>query len=242
MAWTLHPHGPLVRLEENLAVVDGDTPGAPIPRRMTVVRLEDRSLVIHSAIALEEEEMAALEEFGQPAYLIVPNGFHRYDARFYFERYRQLTVIAPHESTRRVEKVVPVTGGFELLPNDPSLSVEVLRGGKVGEAVLIVSSKSNGETPRESLVFNDMIFNVEQTQRGGAMAAFLKLVGSIGPARVTNIAKMALVKNKGVLAEHLRELAARPNLARVIPAHGGIIDNEPGVVLKRIADQLAPAR
>ena len=76
--WKVLPHGKLTTVEENILTVVGEIPMplANITRRMTVVRLRDGRLVIFNAIALDEDEMRALEEFGKPAFLVVPNGHH----------------------------------------------------------------------------------------------------------------------------------------------------------------------
>ena len=66
--WTVLPHGKLTRLDDNLLSVTGDLhmPLGDYPRRMTVVRLDDSRLAIYSAIALDEDEMHALEDFRCP--------------------------------------------------------------------------------------------------------------------------------------------------------------------------------
>ena len=64
--WKVLPHGKLTAIEDDILTVVGDIP-MPVgnmKRRMTVVRLRDRRLVIFSAVALDEEEMHALEDFG----------------------------------------------------------------------------------------------------------------------------------------------------------------------------------
>ena len=86
--WKVLPHGKLTTVEENILTVVGEIPMplANITRRMTVVRLRDGRLVIFNAIALDEDEMRALEEFGKPAFLVVPNGHHRLDAKIWKSR------------------------------------------------------------------------------------------------------------------------------------------------------------
>jgi hypothetical protein len=44
--------------------------------------------------------------------------------------------------------------------------------------------------------------------------------------------------NKEAVRSDLRRLADIPNLARVIPSHGPIIDREPAATLRRIADRV----
>jgi hypothetical protein len=95
--WKVLPHGKLTAVDENILTVVGEIrmPIGDLPRRMTVVRLGDGRLVIFSAIALGEDEMRVLEDFGVPAFLIVPNAHHRMDANVWKDRYPALQVIAP---------------------------------------------------------------------------------------------------------------------------------------------------
>ncbi len=63
--------------------VEGDLPGNNGTRVMTIVKLKDGSLLVHNATA-----------FGEPAILVVPNGYHRLDSKVFKKRYPKLKVIA----------------------------------------------------------------------------------------------------------------------------------------------------
>ena len=107
--WKVRPHGNLKQVDNNILTVTG-TIRMPFafPRRMTVVRLRDGRLVVFSAIALDEDEMADLENYGVPAFLIVPNDHHRLDARMWKERYPSMQVVAPERARDKVAEIVPV--------------------------------------------------------------------------------------------------------------------------------------
>ena len=81
--WKVLPHGKLSQIDDNILTVTGEIhmPLTDLPRRMTVVRLNGSRLVVFSAIALDEDEMASLEAYGRPAFLIVPSDKHRLDAK-----------------------------------------------------------------------------------------------------------------------------------------------------------------
>src|SRR5438067_9200018 len=102
--WKVLPHGDLSQIDDGILTVVGmiGMPLLNLPRRMTVVRLNDSRLVIWSAIALAEKEMAKLEAFGRPAFLVVPNDHHRLDAKTWKQRYPQLQVIAPGGARAKV--------------------------------------------------------------------------------------------------------------------------------------------
>ena len=97
--WTVLPRGKLVQVDENILTVVGEIhmPLMDLPRRMTVVRLVDARPVVFSAIALDDDEMSALEAYGRPAYLIVPSDKHRLDAKTWGR--------FPRSSSRRCSRI-----------------------------------------------------------------------------------------------------------------------------------------
>jgi hypothetical protein len=155
--WTVLPHGKLMKLEDDLLSVVGklEMPLGDYPRRMTVVRLQDGRLVIYSAIALDEPEMEALEEYGTPAFLIVPGDIHRLDARIWKDRYPGLMVIAPAGARERVEQVVPVDA-TEVDFGDPRVRFVAVPGTEGHEAALLIERPSGA-----TLVVNDLIWNLD---------------------------------------------------------------------------------
>src|SRR5258706_9731519 len=98
--WTVLKHRPIEKLEPNLWRVEGDLPWSGT-RVMTIVKLASGGLVIHNGIALEEDAMKEIEAFGTPEVLIVPNGFHRLDAKVYKDRYPKLKVLCPAGATKK---------------------------------------------------------------------------------------------------------------------------------------------
>ncbi|MEZ4402908.1 MAG: hypothetical protein R3B06_23000 [Kofleriaceae bacterium] len=183
---------------------------------MTVWRTGDGSLAVHSAVAADDATMAAIDHLGPVRWIVVPSGYHGMDAPRYLARYPQATVVATAAATPRVARRVPVAGTFALLP-DGAVGHEPLDG-VPAEAVFIHTADDG----RETLVFNDALMNLPP-RLPGWRGAVVKLLGSTGGPKVTWTARTFLVKDRPALAAHLRRLAARPALARVIPGHGAII-------------------
>lgn len=233
--WTVLPHGPLERLEDNMMTVTGKLEMPPMgetERRMTVVRLRDGRLVIYSAIALDEPQMRELEAFGRPAFLVVPNGIHRMDARIWKERYPQLEVIAPSAAADKVAKVVRVDES-EADFRDPSVRLVTVPGTADREMALLVDTP-NGYT----LVINDLIFNL--ANRPGMKGWLFKKIGMTGDEpHMPPIIKKLAVDDEQALSAQLEAWAELPQLKRVIVSHGPIITDEPRAMLKRIAHELA---
>ncbi|HET7538771.1 MAG TPA: hypothetical protein VFK05_02835 [Polyangiaceae bacterium] len=211
--WKVRAHGPLLTLSDNLLWAQGSLPGMSLKRTMVVVRLSDGKLLIHNGIALAAEQMAELERFGAPAFLIVPNGGHRLDAPAYKQRYPALRVFAPQGSRKRVEEVLPVDGVYEEFPASDVARLETLHGVGETEGALIVQS-SDGT----SVVLNDCMFNMDR-KKDPLGFLFTTLLGSAPGPRVSRLAKMVFIKDKQALRADFERYAELPKLVRVIVAH-----------------------
>lgn len=232
--WTVLPHGKLMRVDENILAVGGDLhmPLGDFPRRMTVVRLAAGRLVVFSAIALHEREMQALEQFGTPAFLIVPNELHRMDAKIWKDRYAPMIVIAPPSVREKVEKVVAVDQTAVDF-GDPHVRFVVVPGTAEHEAALEVES-STGTT----LVINDLIWNVKD--RPGFGGLIFRLLGMTGDEpRIPSVVQLRAVKDKTALRNQLERWSQLRNLNRIIVSHGSIIVRDPAATLHHLAESLA---
>jgi len=211
--WLVLPHDPIQELSENLWRVEGALPHFSMRRVMSVVRLQDGRLLIHSAIAMDEASMKRLEAWGEPALLLIPHARHRMDAPRYKRRYPALRVFAPPSVLPKAREVVNVDGTFAEAPLDASASLELLAGTGEAEAALIVRS-----TDGVSVVLTEVIFDLKPP-KSALLRAAIKLTG-FGPGPVvTPVVKLELVENKAELAAHLTRLAAIPGLTRLIVGH-----------------------
>jgi hypothetical protein len=232
--WTVLPHGKLTRIEENILTVVGDLrmPLTHFPRRMTVVRLADHRLVIYSAIALDPQEMVSVEDFGLPAYLIVPGDSHRMDAKIWKDRYPNMLVIAPAGAREKVEEVVKVdatTVDFR----DPHVRFVSVPGTGGHEAALIVQNPTG-----TTLVVNHVIGNLDD--RRGISGFVLRAMGFTGPEpRITRFSAQHLITDKGALRSQLETWAGLRGLKRIIVSHGAPIERDPSGALRKLATSLA---
>jgi hypothetical protein len=232
--WTVLPHGKLSRLDDSLLSVTGDLPMpvADFPRRMTVVRLHDGRLVVYSAIALHEAEMQALESFGEPAFLVVPNDIHRMDAKIWKERYPQARVVAPAGVRKQVEEFVAVD---ETRPDfgDPQVQFVTVPGTEEREAALVVRTWSG-----TTLIVNDLIWNLDD--RPGFGGWLFRVLGFTGrEPRIPRMVEFREIKDKAALRGQLERWARIPGLNRIIVSHGKIVTRDAPGVLDRLAESLA---
>jgi hypothetical protein len=227
--WTVLPHEAIEHLAENLWSVAGTMPNPKLQRRMVVARLQSGGLVIHNAIALDDARMQELESFGEPAYLLVPNGFHRQDAFIYKQRYPKLRVLCPKSTSAKVRQVVEPDGSYDDLPADPGVHVCHLRGAKEREGVMLIESKNDA-----SVVFCDAVMNVPA--RGGPMGFLLAPTGR--PA-VPRVLRWITISDAGNFRAHLEELASVSGLSRVLVGHGKTIAQDAAGTLRQLAAELS---
>ena len=230
--WTVLPHTPLEKLQPNLWSVEAALPSGPFRRRMGIARLSDGRLVFLNVIALDEPSMKEIEAFGEPAFALAPNGFHRLDLGSYKARYPKLRVIALRGARKRVGEIAAVDGGLELLPADAGLTVEEVRGGKMGDVVAICRSGKEA-----TLVFpGDVLTNMLPARGVGGLIS--KLLGFVGELRVPRLIKWIGLRDKKALREHLEQLADTPGLQRVFTCHGPVVSVDPTGALRRAAQAI----
>jgi hypothetical protein len=227
--WTVLPHGKLTRVNGRILAVVGDLkmPLLELPRRMTLVRLKSGGLVIFSAIALNEPDMAELEAFGRPVFLVVPSERHRLDAPAYAQRYPRITVVAPREGAEKISEVVRVGTNTPVFGDPTVRYVEV-----AGDSALEVDG-DDGLT----LIVNDLIGDIHG--ESGVGGWLLRVMGFAGDeAQVPGPVKLTLGKHKSEVAQQFRRWAERDDLRRIIVSHGDSIEVGPRGVLRKLAASL----
>jgi len=230
--WTVLPHGKLQALEDSILTVTGTVkmPVGTFERRMTVVRLNDGSLVLYSPIALDEEQMGQLEAFGHPAFLVVPGSHHRVDAKIFKDRYPAAKVIAAPGARSAVEKIVTVDA-TEVEFSDPSVTLMTVPGTSQNESALLVSA-SGGTT----LILNDILANVQNAT--GVNGVIARLFGFAGERpQIPLPEKLSLIDDKKALAAQFLAWAQIP-LKRIVASHGEPVTDDPAGVLREVAATL----
>lgn len=226
-SWKVLPHGPIEKLSGRLWRVEGSLNA--LKRVMSVAKRADGTLVVHNGIALGDTEMAELDAWGKVSAILVPNGYHRLDARVYAERYPEARVLCPAGARKRVEQVVPVAGAYEELGGDAHVELQTLRGTKQREGVMIV--RDGDDT---SLVFNDAVFNMPHGS-GFTGFVFRRITDSTGGPRVSRLLKWLVLADKAEFRAHLEELAKLPGLRRIVVSHHETISDDAAGTLARVA-------
>jgi len=231
--WKVLPHGALGAVDEGLLTVTGEIhmPLGSFTRRMTVARLAGGGSVIFSAIALDEPEMARIEAFGPPAWLVVPSAMHRMDAGIWKRRYPGIRVVTPEGARAKVETVVPVDAVSDVF-GDPQVHFVTLPGTDAHESALEVRRPAG-----MTLVLNDIVGNIHDAH--GVSGFLLKLAGFAGDEpQIPRMLKRGLVADEDALADQLRAWADDPELRRILVSHGDPIEDDPAGKLRAVAASL----
>jgi hypothetical protein len=229
--WTVFPHGPVQTIDDGILCVEGEIrmPLGVFPRRMTVTALRGGGAVVFSPVALHEPAMREIEQFGPPAFLIVPNGFHRLDARIWKQRYPEAKVLCPPGARKRVEQAVAVDAASDVIGDD-ALDFIIVDGARRAESALMVR-RGAGTT----LVINDLVSHVRHPRGVGANIMARVFGFGVKRPQMAREVRYLLVDDKAALARQLRHWAAIPDLRRIIVSHGDMIETDPAAVLERIA-------
>jgi hypothetical protein len=178
------PIGTLKPVDDDIWIVDGPVIGMkwlwielPFPTRMTIVRLADGGLWVHSPVALSGGLKAELAELGPVRYIVAPNKIHYWWAGEWQIAYPDAIALA---APRVAEKAHGITFERELTsePEDVwagEIDQVLVPGRFMTEAVFFHRSSS-------TLILADLIENFEMKKVGGGIARMLyRLAGVAAP-------------------------------------------------------------
>jgi hypothetical protein len=188
-----------------------------IPVRMTIIRLSDERLVLHSPIPLSTELRAELDLLGTVGFIIVPDAHGKFADQVSepFPAARLIAAPGPR-SQRRSDPALASLSDHP--PADWGGQIEslFLQGFRLNEVVLF-------HPPSQSLVITDLCFNIQRSASQFSRG-FFKANGmwqNFGPSRL--IRRLA-VSNRRALRQSLEKVFAWP-FDRIIPGHGDIIEH-----------------
>ncbi|HZN55562.1 MAG TPA: hypothetical protein VFB67_09595 [Candidatus Polarisedimenticolaceae bacterium] len=215
----LYPHGPIGFLDDGLFLVEGRWKRSVFERKMTVFRLASGEVAVHSAIAMDEPGMAALEAIGRPSWVLVPNILHASDAGWYAARYPSARILVPAAVRAKLFDRIPRIDGSldEDWPDSlqGELSIVPLHGTTIGEVAFV-------HAPSRTLVLTDAVFHY-----AGRDLPFLSRLlmransayGRFGPSRIF---LSFVVNDRKALLASIDALLTH-DFDRVIMSHGRML-------------------
>ncbi|WP_374355686.1 DUF4336 domain-containing protein [Chitinimonas sp.] len=194
-----------------------------ITTRMTVIRLRDGSLWVHSPISPTPELVDGLRSLGTVRYVVAPNKSHH----LFFPAFLNAHPEAQGFIAAGLELKPPDLGRFQRIPRDPPWTCEIQ--GFFIEGLPILNETVWFHVDTGTLILADLLFCFAESNR--VIAALVsKLLGVYGRLGMSRTMKLA-VKDKRALAMSVLPLLALP-VKRVIVAHDQIVEEQPAEKLK----------
>lgn len=187
-----------------------------IGTRMTVIRLRDGGLFLHSPVPLDAETRAALDALGPVRAVVAPSLVHHFYVGEYGAAYPQATLYAaPGLETKRAD----VRFGAVLDDEPPAqwagqLEQHVFRGAPIMNEVVFF------HPPTRTLLLTDLCFNVVRPMRGRARF-FLRLVKArgFGPHRIIRFG----IRDRTAAQASLQRIL-QWDFDRVVVTHGDVLE------------------
>jgi hypothetical protein len=226
--WIILKPTEIKKIEDNLYTVDDVIPGIHgVNRRMSIVKQKDGSLIFYNAIPLRDKQLEFVNSLGKPVALIVPNHFHLMDADA-FSKKLQIPIFTSQGSLARTNTFCDAQL-ISALKTDDSIEVLSVDGFATQELTLVVKHASGS-----TFICADVVANSRHTKGFGGLV--MKVIGFTGDTpRLPWPVKKRVGRNLKSVAEFLHNLAAKPDLKRIIPSHGEQFDGDTQRTLKSIA-------
>lgn len=186
--------------------------------RMTVVRLRDGSLWVHSPILPTKDIVDELCKLGRVGYVVAPNKSHH----LFFADFMAVFPDAAGFIAEGVELKRPDLARFPRIPRSAPWEPEI--EGFFIEGLPIINETAWFHRDTGSLILADLLFCFSSSNTGIA-ALISKLLGVHGRLGMSRTMKLA-TKDRQALQKTVTPLLSLP-IKRVIVAHDQIVDEEP---------------
>ncbi|HZI09454.1 MAG TPA: DUF4336 domain-containing protein [Myxococcus sp.] len=185
--------------------------------RMTVIRLPDGGLWLHSPVAFTPEARAAVDSLGPVRFLVAPNLMHHMAVQDWAAAYPEAKVAAPASlKKKRPDLRIDMELGDKPDPGWAGAIDQVLVRGmpKLDEFLFL-------HRPSRTLLVTDLAFNVHQTD-SWFTRTYLKLNKAwqrLAPTVITR----SVIKDREAMRASLAPVLAW-DVARVVVCHGEVIE------------------
>lgn len=219
---------PLEQLAPELWVAQRPLPIAvgDVGARMTVIRFPDRTLLLHSPVALDAELQRALDALGSVRWLIGPSKVHHLFLADYAHAYPAAALCGvPGLAEKRRDLVFRHVLTAAAPPEWPAeISLALVEGAPLMNEVALLHA------PSRSLVLTDLVFNVKPGPNNRARL-FHWLVGATGRFGPHRLIRAGLRDRAAVRRSIDRILGWE--FDRIILSHGEVVESGGRALLER---------
>lgn len=225
----------LQELAHGLWVVDTPLPliVGDVGARMTVIRLSDESLLLHSPVALDDRLRAEIDALGEVKWLVGPNKVHHLFLSDHVRAYPRAALCgAPGLAEKRRDlRFDVVLDGSRPEAWRGDVECELFGGAPMMNEIVFHHPSSR------TLVLTDLAFNVQPGARNEARL-FHRLVGAtgrFGPHRIVRLG----IRDRRAAWRSVRRILAW-DFDRVVVSHGAVLDSGGHAAFARAFAYLEP--
>jgi hypothetical protein len=230
---TYPPLDTLKPVAENVWIVDGPTirfglPGAKMhfPTRMTLIRLRNGSLFIHSPTRLASSLKTGIESLGTPAYLIGPNRLHYWWLPLWHDAFPGAKVYLAPRIREQAKSRIDFDGASleqeSSYPWDEEIATLPVHGSYMTEIVFF-------HRLSRTLVLTDLIENFEPAR---LKSVFTRLLTRFGGAQGQMPRDMRLTYDRKLLRQAVETMIGW-DPENIVIAHGRWYDKNGAAELRR---------
>jgi hypothetical protein len=188
-----------------------------IGTRMTIVRLPDGGLFLHSPVRLDDETRRGLDAIGPVRCVVAPSKVHHFFVGDYASAYPSARLFAPPGlAEKRKDLRFHAVLGDEAPPEwRGAIEQCLVRGAPLMNEVVFLHGASR------TLLLTDLAFNMVQPPRGRARV-FCWVVGAngFGPHRIIRLG----IRDRAAAGASLQRILAW-DFDRVIVTHGEVLES-----------------
>jgi len=200
--------------------------GLEVGTRMTVIRLADGSLFVHSPVHLDDEIRASLDRIGPVRHVVAPNRFHHLYAADYTRNYPEAKLYAaPGLETKRRDL------HFDVILSDEAPAAW---RGQIDQLVFRGFSPLNETVffhrPSRTVLFTDLLFNMTHTD-SALTRVVLTLDGGFGSPGVARTFRLLMRMRKRTVMDSVARIL-KWDFDRMTLAHGDVVERGAKTVLQ----------
>jgi hypothetical protein len=231
------PAAPLTRLADGVWIENAPVSilGTKLTSTMTVLRLGDGSLLLHSPIALTPERRAAVEALGTVAHLYSPNLFHHVHVGEWANAFPTARVHAPKGLTKkRPDLLIDRVHRASPEPAFSGVVEEILIDGfRLRESVLF-------HRPSGTLVVADLVHNVGSDHTGWTKF-YARMMGFYDRVALSSVIRWTAFSDRAAGRKSIDALLELP-FERIVVGHGAPVVTDARDALRNAYAWLGPTR
>jgi hypothetical protein len=186
--------------------------------RMTVIRLSDGGLFLHSPVRLDAELGCELDALGRVEFVVAPNKLHHLYVADYFARYPQARIYAAPGLERKRPDLLfhGVLDGSSAAPWSDQIAALFFPAESILNEIVFLHHASG------TLLLTDIAFNIQRTD-STATRIFFQLDGGYRRFGPTRLMKALMLRHRRAGREAVKRILEW-NYDRIIVTHGDIVE------------------